>query len=137
MMSQKQGVKVGDFIIGVGEQDIKWQKHDEVVALIKAAGNRLTLKLITPTDRNYLEPCQNPASLSSPSAAAKTNGSSQAMSAPKSESSSQGLFKRRPKGAKKSGDSSSIWTLKRKGKSKESKEDKCVMNSTDHDMLGR
>lgn len=49
------GVKEGDFIVAIGEKDVKWSSHDEVVTLIKNAGDSLSLKLVTPMDRNYLK----------------------------------------------------------------------------------
>lgn len=49
------GVKEGDFIVSISERDVKWAPHDEVVALIKNAGDSLTMKLVTPMDRNYLK----------------------------------------------------------------------------------
>lgn len=39
----------------IGEKDVKWASHDEVVTLIKNAGDALSLKLVTPMDRNYLK----------------------------------------------------------------------------------
>lgn len=53
---QKAGMKVGDFLVGVGDKDVKWYKHDEVVSLVRMGGSHLTLKLITPIDRNFLQP---------------------------------------------------------------------------------
>lgn len=41
--------------MAIGERDVKWASHDEVVALIKNAGDSLCLKLVTPMDRNYLK----------------------------------------------------------------------------------
>nr|CAI5860525.1 unnamed protein product [Callosobruchus analis] len=49
------GVKEGDFIVGIGDKDVKWSSHDEVVSLIKSARDNLYLKLVTPMDRNYLK----------------------------------------------------------------------------------
>lgn len=49
------GVKEGDFIVGIGDQDVKWASHEELVTLIKNAGDSLSLKLVTPMDRNYLK----------------------------------------------------------------------------------
>lgn len=49
------GMREGDFIVGIGERDVKWSSHDEVVRLIKAAGDTLPMKLVTPMDRNYLK----------------------------------------------------------------------------------
>ncbi|XP_044742961.1 rhophilin-2 isoform X2 [Chrysoperla carnea] len=54
------GVKEGDFIVGIGEKDVKWSSHEEVVKLIKKSGDNLTLKLVTPMDRNYLKPNKTP-----------------------------------------------------------------------------
>lgn len=48
-------MKEGDFIVAIGERDVKWSSHDDVVTLIKNAGDSLSLKLVTPMDRNYLK----------------------------------------------------------------------------------
>lgn len=53
------GVKEGDFIVAIGDKDVKWSSHDEVVTLIKNAGDSLSLKLVTPMDRNYLKPTKS------------------------------------------------------------------------------
>ena len=49
------GMKEGDFIVSIGDKDVKWAAHEQVVKLIKEAGDSLTLKLVTPMDRNYLK----------------------------------------------------------------------------------
>lgn len=54
-MLQFGGMKEGDFIVAIGEKDVKWAVHEEVVRLIKDAGDSLSLKLVTPMDRNYLK----------------------------------------------------------------------------------
>ena len=41
-------MKEGDYIVGIDETDVKWSQHDEVVALIKASGHTLKLKMVTP-----------------------------------------------------------------------------------------
>jgi len=48
-------MKEGDFIVTIGDKDVKWSAHEDVVKLIKNAGDSLTLKLVTPMDRNYLK----------------------------------------------------------------------------------
>jgi hypothetical protein len=48
-------MKEGDFIVAIGDQDVKWSPHEDVVKLIKDAGDTLSLKLVTPMDRNYLK----------------------------------------------------------------------------------
>lgn len=48
-------MKEGDFIVAIGDKDVKWAVHEEVVRLIKDAGDSLNLKLVTPMDRNYLK----------------------------------------------------------------------------------
>lgn len=48
-------MKEGDFIVSICDRDVKWAPHDEVVTLIKNAGDSLTMKLVTPMDRNYLK----------------------------------------------------------------------------------
>jgi hypothetical protein len=48
-------MKEGDFIVAIGDQDVKWSPHEDVVNIIKDAGDTLSLKLVTPMDRNYLK----------------------------------------------------------------------------------
>lgn len=48
-------MKEGDFIVAIGDKDVKWLRHEDVVKLIKDAGDTLSLKLVTPMDRNYLK----------------------------------------------------------------------------------
>lgn len=49
------GVKEGDFIVSIGDRDVKWASHSEVVNLIKNAGDSLSLKLVTPMDKNNIK----------------------------------------------------------------------------------
>jgi C-terminal processing protease CtpA/Prc len=48
-------MKEGDFIVGIGDEDVKWSPHEEVVKKIKEAGDSLCLRLVTPMDRNYFK----------------------------------------------------------------------------------
>ena len=43
-------MKEGDYIVGINEDDVKWSPHDEVVSLIKASGNVLKLRVVTPME---------------------------------------------------------------------------------------
>lgn len=45
-------MREGDFIISVGDKDVKWSSHEEVVALIQKAGDSLALRLATPMDKS-------------------------------------------------------------------------------------
>lgn len=45
-------MKDGDFIVSIGDRDVKWSPHEEVVQLIKDAGKSLSLKLVTPMHKN-------------------------------------------------------------------------------------
>ncbi|XP_011499332.1 PREDICTED: rhophilin-2 [Ceratosolen solmsi marchali] len=49
------GMKEGDFIVTIGDKDVKWASHEQVVRLIKQSGDSISLKLVTPMDRNYLK----------------------------------------------------------------------------------
>ena len=49
-------MRAGDFITTVGCKNVKWGCHNNVISLIHAAGNILSLHLVTPLDCNYLEP---------------------------------------------------------------------------------
>lgn len=48
-------MREGDFIISIGDTDVKWSSHDEVVRLIQEAGDTLTMKLATPMDKSCLK----------------------------------------------------------------------------------
>ncbi|KAJ3637189.1 hypothetical protein MTP99_000665 [Tenebrio molitor] len=74
------GVKEGDFIVAISDKDVKWSSHDEVVALIKTAGDSLSLKLVTPMDRNYLKPTKS--TKGSISTHSSSSGVSSGMSSP-------------------------------------------------------
>jgi C-terminal processing protease CtpA/Prc len=50
---QASGMKEGDFIVGIAEEDVKWSPHEEVVALIKTSGNNLNLRIVTPVDNRH------------------------------------------------------------------------------------
>lgn len=52
-IAENCGMKEGDYIVGINEQDVKWSPHDQVVSLIKQSGNILKLKLVTPMDKSY------------------------------------------------------------------------------------
>ena len=45
---QRCGLKEGDLIVGIGDTDVKWSPHEEVVKLIRSSGRVLILKLVTP-----------------------------------------------------------------------------------------
>ncbi|CAB3370818.1 Hypothetical predicted protein [Cloeon dipterum] len=58
-LAEAAGMKQGDFIAAIGDEDVKWAVHEHVVQKIKEAkknGSSLCLKLVTPMDRNYLKP---------------------------------------------------------------------------------
>ncbi|RZC34132.1 BRO1 and/or PDZ domain containing protein, partial [Asbolus verrucosus] len=74
------GVKEGDFIVAISDKDVKWSSHDEVVTLIKNAGDSLSLKLVTPMDRNYLKPTKS--AKGSISTHSSSSGVSSGMSSP-------------------------------------------------------
>lgn len=46
------GMKEGDYLVGISDQDVKWSSHAEVVRQIKMAQNTLKLRLVTPLDRS-------------------------------------------------------------------------------------
>ncbi|CAG9853567.1 unnamed protein product [Phyllotreta striolata] len=77
------GIKEGDFVVAVSDKDVKWSSHDEVVTLIKKAGESLNLKLVTPMDRNYLKPNKIPGNnKGSVSTNSSSSGVSSGMSSP-------------------------------------------------------
>ncbi|KAH1007189.1 hypothetical protein HUJ04_004456 [Dendroctonus ponderosae] len=76
------GVKEGDFIVSIGDKDVKWASHEELVALIKTAGDSLSLKLVTPMDRTYLKSLKSNQSKGSVSTHSSSSGVSSGMSSP-------------------------------------------------------
>ena len=45
-------MKEGDYLVGIGDQDVKWSTHADVVNTIKGAGNSLKLRLVTPLNKS-------------------------------------------------------------------------------------
>ena len=39
---------------------MKWNQHEDVVSVIRSSGDQLVLQIITPVDRNYLNPSTQP-----------------------------------------------------------------------------
>ncbi|GLV36368.1 Rhophilin [Carabus blaptoides fortunei] len=76
------GVKEGDFIVSICERDVKWAPHDEVVTLIKNAADSLSMKLVTPMDRNYLRPVKSTSNKGSVSTNSSSSGVSSGLPSP-------------------------------------------------------
>lgn len=73
------GMREGDFIITISDKDVKWSSHEEVVRLIHACGDSLTMRLATPMDRACVkspETHQTNSNQGSVSAASSSSGSS-------------------------------------------------------------
>ena len=45
------GMREGDYLVAIGDNDVKWSSHADVVKEIKSAENTLRLRLVTPMDR--------------------------------------------------------------------------------------
>lgn len=54
-VAQEAGMRENDFIVIIGDTDTKWMGHEEVVRLIRESGEKLTLKVVTPIDHDYLQ----------------------------------------------------------------------------------
>merc|ERR1719414_311656 len=46
------GMREGDYLVAIGDNDVKWSSHADVVKEIKTAENTLRLRLVTPMDRS-------------------------------------------------------------------------------------
>ncbi|EEB12753.1 Rhophilin-2, putative [Pediculus humanus corporis] len=46
------GIKEGDYLVSVGDEDVKWYSNDQVTNLLESAGDSLSLKLVTPMNKN-------------------------------------------------------------------------------------
>ncbi|XP_048000941.1 rhophilin-2-B isoform X2 [Leguminivora glycinivorella] len=80
------GMREGDFIISVGDKDVKWSSHEEVVRLIQQAGDLLALRLATPMDKSLMKsspdiPRQSNSNQGSVSAASTASSGSTAATA--------------------------------------------------------
>jgi len=42
------GIREGDFLVGIGDKDVKWDAYHQVVAKIVAAQNYLRITVVTP-----------------------------------------------------------------------------------------
>ena len=104
---QKAGMLTGDFVIGVDGVDVKWSKHEEVVELVKASGSKIQIRVITPIDEDFLH------------GKSKSTSDSTTSNGTKSEDITD---TKREK-------ASSIWTLKRRSRSRDKKTGKTVTNS--------
>ncbi|XP_066946603.1 rhophilin-2-B-like [Macrobrachium rosenbergii] len=52
-LAERAGMNEGDLVVCIGTRDVKWLPHDEVVDLIRNAGNTLNLTLVTPCDKTF------------------------------------------------------------------------------------
>ena len=48
-------MREGDYLVAIGERDVKWSSHSEVVTMIREAENTLKLRLVTPLDRSLVK----------------------------------------------------------------------------------
>ncbi|XP_063388024.1 rhophilin-2-B [Cydia fagiglandana] len=76
------GMREGDFIISVGDKDVKWSSHEEVVRIIQQAGDLLALRLATPMDKSLMK--------SSPDIPRQSNSNQGSVSAASTASSGSG-----------------------------------------------
>ena len=45
-------MREGDYLVAIGDNDVKWSSHADVVKEIKSGENTLRLRLVTPMDRS-------------------------------------------------------------------------------------
>ena len=91
-------MREGDYLVAIGERDVKWSSHSEVVTIIREAENTLKLRLVTPLDRSLVKLSKDKtaksalcvhSSLSSPSS---TTSSSSGLSMSAGPASSEDTF---------------------------------------------
>ena len=49
------GMREGDYLVGIGDADVKWSSHGDVVKMIRDSENSLKLRLVTPLDRSLIK----------------------------------------------------------------------------------
>lgn len=79
-IAEHGGMKDGDYIVSINEEEVKWSPHDQVVSMIKKSGNNLKMRLVTPLDKKEVNSSKTDLKLrgsSSPtSCASSTSGHS-------------------------------------------------------------
>ena len=48
-----------DLIIAIGDRDVKWSKHQEVVRLIRSLGSTFSMTIVTPKEKSQDSPFKN------------------------------------------------------------------------------
>ena len=112
-------IKVGDYLVAVGNTDTRWAKHDEVVNLVRKSGNHLVLKLITPMNPDMLDGSRPPSAPNTPGTPMRMVSPSQSVSAVSSKSNKSRL--------------SAPWIFAKKGS--RDKEDNRSRESDDGEMF--
>ena len=86
--TQIGGMREGDYLVAIGDHDVKWSSHADVVKEIKTAENTLRLRLVTPMDRSLAKNSyKEKASIKS-----SVGGGSVSPTSTTSSSSSSGLY---------------------------------------------
>jgi len=81
------GMREGDYLVAIGDRDVKWSSHADVVKEIKTAENTLRLRLVTPMDRSLAKTSYKDKSSLKP-----MGGGSISPTSTSSSSSSSGLY---------------------------------------------
>lgn len=81
------GMREGDYLVAIGDRDVKWSSHADVVREIKTAENSLRLRLVTPMDRSLTK-----TSYKEKSSLKSMGGGSISPTSTSSSSSSSGLY---------------------------------------------
>ena len=129
---QRKGVKEGDFLVKVASKDVKWCKHDEVVALMRTEGSHLVLQVVTPVDHNFITNSQGA------TASPQTPKTPSVTRMRKDSTVSYGTLKKdRQRSSTKSSKSGS-WNFRKRSKSREKKSKYMVhSNGSGPDVIAR
>lgn len=119
-MLQRYNIKVGDYIVAVGDVDTKRAKHDEVVCLVRKCGANLRLKLITPLNDENPENAGPASTPSTPKQPLKMQSPGHSLSGQSSKSSKSRL--------------SAPWIFAKKGS--KDKDDSCSLRNDEFILLG-
>ena len=52
LLLQASGLKIGDYLIAVGNTDVRWASHEQAASLIHMMEDIVTLRVITPLGEN-------------------------------------------------------------------------------------
>ena len=55
LIIQIGGMREGDYLVTIRDQDVKWSSHASVVKNIRDSGNKLRIQIVSPLDKSLIK----------------------------------------------------------------------------------